>query len=152
MNLSHLHRPALVLWMASAVFVYVLFASTGAPAVFALANQASDKPSATPPYSEEQSARGGALYEKSCSFCHNDKSMAPPLLGDEFLTRWSNKTAGALFDKIQLTMPANEPGSITDQGSADLVAYVLKLNHLPAGPNELPKDPAKLGGIDLLWK
>jgi quinoprotein glucose dehydrogenase len=75
--------------------------------------------------------------------------MAPPLQGDAFLKNWSDKTAGALFDKIEVTMPLNEPGSLTDQQSVDLVAYILKLNHFPAGQEVLPKDAAALGALHL---
>jgi hypothetical protein len=79
-------------------------------------------------------------------------ALALPLQGDDFLKGWSDKTAGALFDKIISTMPANEPGTISDQQSADLVAYILKLNHFPAGQEPLPRDPAALNAILLAPK
>ena len=118
----------------------------------ALASQAGDKPAASLSYTEEQSTRGEALYTKSCGFCHEDKSMAPLLQGETFARNWSDKNAGALFDKIQITMPLNEPGTLTEQQSADLVAYILKLNHFPAGQEVLPKDPAVLGTLSLSIK
>jgi S-disulfanyl-L-cysteine oxidoreductase SoxD len=118
----------------------------------ALTRQTGDKPSAGLSYTEEQGTRGEAVYAKSCGFCHDDKSMAPPLQGDPFLKNWSDKSAGALFDKIQITMPLNEPGTLTEQQSADLVAYILKVNHVPAGQEVLPKDPAVLGALSLSIK
>ena len=127
----------------------LVIASSASLTTFALASQAGDKSAATLSYTEEQSTRGEALYIKGCGPCHDDKSMAPPLQGDAFLKNWSDKTAGALFDKIEVTMPLNEPGSLTEQQSADLVAYILKLNHFPAGQEALPKDPAALGALHL---
>ena len=118
--------------MGTAVLALVI-ASSVSLAALAPKSQAGDKPAAGLSYTEEQSARGEALYTKSCGACHDDKSMAPPLQGDTFLKNWSDKTAGALFDKIEVTMPLNEPGSLTDQQSADLVAYILKVNHFPSG-------------------
>jgi mono/diheme cytochrome c family protein len=120
-------------------------------AAFARPSQAGDKPAAIS-YTEEQSARGEASYTKACGPCHDDKSMAPALQGDGFLKNWSDKSVGALFDKVQVTMPLNEPGSLTDQQAADLVAYILKLNHFPAGEEVLPKDPAVLGSLTLSSK
>lgn len=131
-----------------AVTVMLAVSATSVTAV-ALATQDGDKPAASLSYTDEQSARGDALYMKSCGFCHDDKSMAPLLQGDSFLKSWTGKTAGALFDKIQVTMPLNEPGSLTEQDAADLVAYILKVNHFPSGPSPLPKDAAVLNGIDL---
>ena len=61
----------------------------------------------------------------------------------------SGKTAGALFTKIQTTMPLNDPGSVSEQDAVDLVAYLLKVNQFPSGPAPLPKDPAVLNGFDL---
>ena len=107
---------------------------------------------AGPSYTEEQSTRGEGIYTKTCSFCHEDQSMAPALKGDGFLKNWSDKTAGALFDKIQMTMPANEPGSLNEQQAADLIAFILKQNKFPAGQQPLPKDAASLGAIALTPK
>ena len=124
-------------------------ASSTSLTTFALTSQAGNQPAAALSYTEEQSTRGEALYAKWCGPCHDDKSMAPPLQGDAFLKNWSDKTAGALFDKIEVTMPLNEPGSLTEQQSADLVAYILKLNHFPAGQEALPKDAAALSALSL---
>jgi len=108
---------------------------------------ASRAPAAGPSYADYQSARGEAIYTKSCGPCHEDKSLAPLLQGDVFLKNWSDKTVGALFSKIRGTMPLQDPGSLSDQQSIDLVAYVLKLNHFPSGPEALPQDATALGAI-----
>jgi S-disulfanyl-L-cysteine oxidoreductase SoxD len=129
----------------------LVIASSASLTALALPSQG-DKPAAGLTYTEEQSARGEALYTKSCGFCHDDKSMAPPLQGETFVKNWSDKSVGALFDKIQITMPLNEPGTLTEPQSSDLVAYILKVNHVPAGQEVLPRDPAVLGALSLSIK
>jgi hypothetical protein len=39
------------------------------------------------------------------------------------------------FSWIQENMPPDDPGSPTDRDYADIVAYVLSLNGIPAGPH-----------------
>jgi mono/diheme cytochrome c family protein len=110
---------------------------------------AGDQPTAGPSYTDEQSSRGEGLYTKSCGPCHDDKSLAPPLQADMFLKNWSDKTVAALFDKILRTMPLQDPGSLNEQQSVDLVAFILKLNHFPPGQEALPKDAAALDAMRL---
>jgi mono/diheme cytochrome c family protein len=108
---------------SAALTLIVLIAGAGSLAALALPAQAGDKPAPAAVYTEEQSARGEAVSTKSCAVCHGEQlkgDLAPPLQGDDFLKGWSDKTAGALFDKIITTMPANEPGTISEQQSADL--------------------------------
>jgi mono/diheme cytochrome c family protein len=142
--------------LGSAAFtLIVLTAGAASLAALALPAQGGDKPAPAASYTEEQGTRGEAASTKSCAVCHGEQlkgDLAPPLQGDDFLKGWSDKTAGALFDKIITTMPANEPGTMSDQQSADLVAYILKLNHFPAGQEPLPRDPAALNAILLAPK
>src|SRR6185503_6655510 len=93
--------------------------------------KATPQPAAVPAYTDEQSTRGEALYTKACAPCHDDKSLA------------------ALFDKILTTMPLQDPGSLNQQQSIDLVAYILKLNHFSPGQEALPTDAAALGAMRL---
>jgi hypothetical protein len=37
-------------------------------------------------------------------------------------------------------MPKNDPGSLAPDDVADVMAYLLKMNAMPVGPNELPAD------------
>jgi S-disulfanyl-L-cysteine oxidoreductase SoxD len=97
-------------------------------------------------YSTEQAARGQSIYKDQCASCHGaalDGANAPPLAGDAFVGIWG----GPLFDlveKIQKTMPQNNPGKLTRQQSADLVAFILKVIKFPAGRAELRTDDAVL--------
>jgi hypothetical protein len=64
-------------------------------------------------------------------------AIGPPLVGESFLANWSARPLAEVVDKIQKTMPFEQPGSLSRQQSADLVAYMLQAGKFPAGPAEL---------------
>jgi quinohemoprotein ethanol dehydrogenase len=80
----------------------------------------------------EQAALGKAAYLKSCAVCHGEnlggRDRAPALTGNNFLSGWSGRDAAALFDRIKTTMPQSDPGSLSDDAYAAIVAYVLDAN------------------------
>ena len=45
-------------------------------------------------------------------------------------------------------MPPDEPGSLNEKNVVDTVAYIFRMNRLPAGDKEI-KTAADLNGIDL---
>lgn len=92
-------------------------------------------------YTEAQAARGDEAYKKECSSCHGDglggDGFAPALAGTEFLSNWNGTTVGDLFDRIRISMPPSNPGSVSAQAKADIIAHVLKANKFPSGKTEL---------------
>jgi hypothetical protein len=64
-------------------------------------------------------------------------TTGPPLVGDSFLSNWSGRPLANLIDKIEKTMPFNQPMSLSWQQSADLAAYILQTGKFPAGQVEL---------------
>jgi quinoprotein glucose dehydrogenase len=102
-------------------------------------------------YTKEQAMRGEAAYAQECASCHgltlNGGEMAPPLSGGEFLSNWNGLTAGDLFDRIRTTMPANAPGSLNREKTADILAEILSANQFPAGSMELPRQTELLKEI-----
>ena len=50
------------------------------------------------------------------------------------------QTVADLFNMIQTTMPADQPGKLTRQQTADVLAFVLSSNKFPPGKTELPAD------------
>ena len=88
-------------------------------------------------YTKEQATSGKTLYGNACSSCHQETlggdTMSPALAGDEFLSNWQNKNLRALYSRIISTMPASDPGSLTEKGVLDIVAYLLEANGFPAG-------------------
>jgi len=102
-------------------------------------------------YGAEQAARGQAIYTDQCAACHGAAlggGNAPPLAGDAFLGFWGGPLSD-LVDKIQKTMPQNEPGKLTRQQSADVAAYMLQANKFPPGRTDLQADDAVLKQIAL---
>src|SRR5215813_2535742 len=65
-----------------------------------------------------------------------------PLAGPDFLESWNGLTVSKLFDKIRLTMPKGEPGEVSVQQKADILAFILSVNKFPAGQTELQKSEA----------
>jgi len=104
-------------------------------------------------YSEAQSTRGQDLSKASCVTCHGNElagtDLAPALQGDDFKGVWSGRTAAELFEKIQTTMPADRVGTLKPPQSADLVAYILKMNNYPAGAAELGSEMPALQQIKI---
>jgi len=92
-------------------------------------------------YTAEQAKRGEAIYKEQCATCHGDNlegsGPMPPLAGKDFLTNWSGKSVGDVFEKTQTTMPATAPGTLTPQQAADIVSHLLSSSKYPAGTTEL---------------
>ena len=102
-------------------------------------------------YTEEQAKRGGALYAQHCTSCHGQslmgEDMSPALTGGSFVSNWSDTTLGDLSESIRVSMPADAPGKLSRQQSADLLAYILSYNKYPAGTIELPRETEILSQI-----
>ena len=96
-------------------------------------------------YTDGQAARGQATYSAQCAACHGATlggGLAPPLTGAAFLRVWDTRPLIDLVDKIQKTMPAASPGTLSRPQATDLAAYLLKANAFRAGAAELPPDDA----------
>src|SRR5712692_4285285 len=103
-------------------------------------------------YSDEQAKRGQAIFKSRCTMCHGEMlqgELGPPLTGTEFIGVWGNQPLSELVNKIEKTMPNNEPGTTTRKEAADLVAYILAVGKFPVGRAELTVDEAALKGITL---
>lgn len=90
-------------------------------------------------YSPAQAVRGEMVYSEHCSTCHGSDMTgnSAALIGQQFWDRWGEDSLGSLFEVIRTTMPIDEPGSLAEQNYVDLIAYLLKVNGVPAGPAEL---------------
>jgi mono/diheme cytochrome c family protein len=104
-------------------------------------------------YTDAQAKRGEGVANKSCVSCHGAElaggEAGPTLVGLEFLGNWNSLSLGDFYDRIHATMPADAPGSLSPSDTADIMAYVLKLNKYPAGQKELSSDMAALGQIKI---
>jgi mono/diheme cytochrome c family protein len=102
-------------------------------------------------FTADQAAQGKALFDDKCALCHGAElggaEMAPPLAGGVFMGNWAGQSAGDLFTRIHSTMPANDPGSLSNAETAQALAYILSYNQFPAGATPLPTDEASLSQI-----
>ena len=104
-------------------------------------------------YTPEQAARGKAVYDKrDCITCHAEDGSPgddgiPPIKGPYFMSRWDGNTVGDITTFITANMPRTKPGTLSPQEVADVTAYLLKLNELPAGATALPADAAAVKAI-----
>jgi S-disulfanyl-L-cysteine oxidoreductase SoxD len=102
-------------------------------------------------YTQEQASRGKVVYQKECASCHgtalDGSGQAPPLSGADFKSNWNGQTADDLMEKMQTQMPADQPGRLTREQNADILAFLLMANGFPAGSKELPSDAASLRKI-----
>ena len=102
-------------------------------------------------YSADQAAQGKSLYADKCATCHGAEltggEMAPPLVGSTFMGDWVGQSADDLFTRIHSTMPANDPGSLSNVQASQVLAYILSVNQIPAGSAALPSDDAALAQI-----
>jgi len=102
-------------------------------------------------YTKDQSKRGEPIYGKECASCHGAMltggESAPPLTGGVFLANWNGLSLGDLFDRIRKTMPQTNPGRLTRQQDADILAFILSANKFPAGKTELYRQSEMLKEI-----
>ena len=92
-------------------------------------------------YSDAQAKRGEALWGDKCAKCHGPDLSggdAPSLVGSEFSANWDDLSLGDLADRLRISMPQDNPQSLSREQTADLIALILKGNKLPAGQTDLP--------------
>ena len=107
--------------------------------------------------SDVQAKRGESTYLNECARCHADTLVGtgdsgPPLVGDVFISGWSGKSVGDLFERIRITMPHDTPGRLTRQQTADVLAYMLQANEFPPGQAALQVDLPALNMIKVVGK
>ena len=95
--------------------------------------------------------RGETVYVETCADCHGEglqgDDMSPPLAGSDFLWDWNGLSVGDLLERLVLSMPEDNPKRLTPQQKADVIAYMLRYNEVPAGQVELAGDAKALKGI-----
>lgn len=103
-------------------------------------------------YTTEQAGRGEDVYADNCAGCHGSglggQAEAPGLIGLGIRnTFFTDQTASSMFDFLSAAMPQQAPGSLTPQQYADLTAFLMSKNRIPAGATELPPDSAVLATL-----
>ena len=93
-------------------------------------------------YSAAQAARGEQTYMNTCVSCHPPSTYK----GAVFLN-WQGRSLGSLLTFLMEKMPKSSPGSLSPKEYTQVMAYLLKINRMPAGSADLPADLATLRGI-----
>ena len=62
-------------------------------------------------------------------------------------SNWDTTPLVELFDRMRASMPDNNPGSLSRQQNADILAHILHVNQFPTGTAVLPTDDLSLGQI-----
>ena len=106
-------------------------------------------------YTSAQAQRGGTLFASTCNKCHGAPAAGSTddggrLVGREFLEKFDGVTLDQLFTTIYTLMPLDHPKTLAPKDVADITAYLLSQNQMPAGSSPLPEDPAQLKGLKIL--
>src|SRR5438552_524594 len=96
-------------------------------------------------FTAEQAQNGRDAYRQNCASCHGPTlagGSAPELAGQAFLSTWRGKPARDLFGFIRDQMPPGGSDRLNDEGFANIVAFILQSNNVPAGAQPLRADTA----------
>lgn len=137
MTMTRSKRPNWTLYLLSCIVV--LATTAGAQAKAANGQRSTGQGV----YSREQWMRGRDVYAGLCAGCH----QAVTHVGPQFSTSWAGKKLSELFGFLRERMPKNDPGSLSEQEYVDVMSYMLRLNGMPAGVDELPADSVALTKI-----
>lgn len=75
---------------------------------------------------------GKTTFKAKCSDCHETSYFEEALLD-----QWTGKPLSALYEMLVSNMPANKPGSLSDQEYADVMSLLLQLNGVQPGSTVL---------------
>jgi cytochrome c553 len=107
------------------------------------AAQTASKTTKSGVYSREQASRGQNVFLATCKSCHTTEFHTTAA----FTTKWNGKALSELLQYVRDQMPKNEPGSLAADEYADVLAYMLRLNRMPAGNADLPADATEVKSI-----
>ncbi len=126
------------------IYTFALGANLAIPTAASVASTATTtaiKTTQSGVFSDAQAARGKAQYSQKCAACHmadlSGNGSATPLAGGSFTQSWNGHTMDELFNVISTTMPQGNAGGLSPDAYADIIAYMLKVNGLPSGSDEL---------------
>jgi mono/diheme cytochrome c family protein len=110
-------------------------------------------------YSAAQAKRGEGLYTQQCATCHGPDlkgkedlkpDPAPSLTNPDLGIDFNDLTLDALADRVRTSMPKDKPNTLSREQVADVVAFILSKNNMPAGQADLPAAAEPLKDIKYL--
>lgn len=96
-------------------------------------------------YTAAQATKGADVFATFCRSCHTPAVHT----GAPFRAKWFGRPLDELFGYLRREMPKNEPGSMSDEEYSLALAYILRMNGMPAGAESLAADSAALHRIRL---
>ena len=96
-------------------------------------------------YTAAQATAGRDLFASACQSCHTPTVHAGPPLK----AKWYGRDLGELFGYLRAEMPKSDPGSLSDEEYVQSIAYLLRINGMPAGNTPLTTDSTALATIRL---
>ena len=107
-------------------------------------------------FTSAQAARGKGPFEQSCARCHNvelaGSQRGPALKGSAFWAKYENDSLATLYQYLRDNMPQDGPALVADDIKADILAYIMSANGMPAGNDELKGDVRALDAIKVAKK
>lgn len=98
-------------------------------------------------YTEEQATDGMAIYTKTCTECHEKADVTSA----DFKAKWAGRPVQEFFELIRTTMPDGNPGALSRDEYAKALAYIFKLNGLPAGSTAVMPDSAMMSAAKIVF-
>ena len=90
-----------------------------------------------------EAAEGRDVYDGRCKSCHTAISHT----GAPFRANWDKKPLADLYDYMVEKMPKDAPGTLSEEEYTQVLAYVLRMNGMPAGTDNLSSDRKVLKSI-----
>jgi cytochrome c5 len=87
-------------------------------------------------FTARQARRGERWFVQICEQCHRTRDFT----NAQFHERWAGQSVGDLLQFMRNTMPPENPGALSTDRYADVLAFFLAANDFPAGEEELPAD------------
>jgi len=93
-------------------------------------------------FNAQQAARGEQVYAQNCSACHDAENYA----GQSLQAKWGGFTLGDIYNDISVSMPPENPGGLSPEDYASIVAYLLQESGYAPGEGsaQLPGDNFQL--------
>lgn len=133
--------------MAVTAGVRLVLVATGLGLATPLAGQGQDsRTTLDGVYTEEQAARGKQTYQRVCSECHSLDYYSGATIRP-----WAGADVYSMYNLIRTQMPQDNPGSLRPREYVAMIAYILELNGMPAGPEALSSRRSELQKIVFKW-
>jgi len=91
-------------------------------------------------YTDAQANRGKVTWQSICASCHTTAEHSDA----KFVAEWRGRSLLAFYRSLFTTMPKDDPGTLSEDQYMDVIAFMLKLNRMPAGAAELEADTLAL--------